>query len=117
MSEHDTNKMSNSRTFEERVFLRFDAMDTSFERLETRLDSLDGRVEKLEAKQYDTKPIWEQVLAAISEVSARLDETNTRLDARIDQTNTRLDQGFEQLRSEMKAAFANQQQQTAPFGS
>jgi peptidoglycan hydrolase CwlO-like protein len=89
MSEGNTNEMKNSRTFEERVFLRFDAMDARFDRIETRLDSLDGRVERLEAKQYDTKPIWEQALAAVA-------DNNTRI---------------EQVRSEMKAEFASMREQ------
>ena len=91
MSENNTSEMNDSRSFEERVFLRFDAMDARFDRIETRLDSLDVRVEKLEAKQYDTKPIWEQALAAISEV-----------DARVDQLRNEMNGGFESLREHME---------------
>ena len=143
MSDDRTKEMKDSRSFEERVFLRFDAIDSRLHRVEARLDrvegrldSIDERVEKLEAKQYDTKPIWEKALAAILEISARLDETNPRLghidvrldrmdirldqidarldriDVRLDQTNLRIEQGLEQLRSEMKAGFANQQERT-----
>lgn len=116
MSEDKTKETNASRSFEERVLMhfdaiearfdaidsRFDAMDRRFDgvegrldKVETRLDgvesglsSLNVRVEKLEMKQYDTRPIWEQAMAAIAE------------------TNTRMDQGFEQLRSEMKSEFA-----------
>lgn len=94
MSDEKTNELNEPRSFEERVFQRFDAMDgrfdamgTRFERIETRLDSLDSGVEKLEAKQYDTKPIWERALAAIAD------------------TNVRMEQGFEQLRIELRTDF------------
>ncbi len=109
MSEDKTKEMGKSKSFEERVMMRFDAMDLRFDGVEGRLDkvesrldgvesrlngvesglgSLNARVEKLETKQYDTRPIWEQAMAAIAE------------------TNVRMDQGFEQLRSEMKSEFA-----------
>jgi archaellum component FlaC len=109
MRDNNTQETNQSRSFEERVFLRFDAVDARLdkvdarldkvdarldkvdarlERIDARLDSLDGRVEKLEMKQYDTKPIWEQALASIAE------------------TNERMHQGFEQVRSEMKSEFA-----------
>ena len=87
MSENRTKEMKDPRSFEERVFIRFDAIDA-------RLDSLEERVEKLEAKQYDTKPIWEKALAAILELSTRLDEMSVRLDkidARLDGIDARLD--------------------------
>jgi hypothetical protein len=96
MSENNTQETNQSRSFEERVFLRFDAVDARLEKVDARLekvdgrldkvdmrlDSLDGRVEKLEMKQYDTKPIWEQALAAIAE------------------TSVRMEQGFEQVKAE-----------------
>jgi len=129
MSDHRTEETNGSRSFEERVFARFDAMDrrfdgvdARFDRVDARLDSLENRVEKLESRQYDTKPIWEQALAAIAETNQRLDETNSRLDqtnSRLDQTNSRLDEtnkrldetnekmdrGFELLRNEIKTEF------------
>lgn len=41
----------------------------SFEtRVLSALDDLAQRLEKLEAKQYDTKPIWERALAEIVEL-------------------------------------------------
>ena len=116
MSEENTGETKDSRSFEERVFLRFDAMDSRFEvidrrfdevdkrfdRVEIRLDSveskltsLDGRVEQLETKQYDTKPIWEQALVAITDTNVRIDDTNNRME-----------QGFAEIRTEMKEGFA-----------
>jgi len=97
MSENKTGEFNGSRSFEERVFARFDGMDKRFDRVE-------ARIEALEAKEYDTKPIWERALAAIEEtnlglkgVNERLDATNERLDAtneRLDVTNERIDTGL-----------------------
>jgi chromosome segregation ATPase len=54
MSEDRTRGLSDNRSFEERVFARF--------------DGLDSRVETLEARALDTKPIWERALSEILEV-------------------------------------------------
>lgn len=48
---------------------------------------MDTRLEKLEAKQYDTKPIWEQALAEIAEVRAEMRS------------------GFEKFRADMEAGL------------
>ena len=79
MSEERTRDLSDKRSFEERVFARFDAMEARFDarfssidarldRVEARLDGLDVRVQALESKALDTKPIWEQALVGIVEV-------------------------------------------------
>ena len=60
MNEEPTQNLSGTRTFEERVFARFDSVDARF-------DTVDARFEKLESRAYDTKPIWERALAAIME--------------------------------------------------
>jgi hypothetical protein len=86
MSEDKTKEISDTRSFEERVFMRFDAMDARFDaidarlvrveerldRVEERLDRLEARVENLEIKQYDTRLIWEQALVAIVETNLRI---------------------------------------------
>jgi BMFP domain-containing protein YqiC len=72
MSEEKTQNMpdADGRSFEERVFARFDAQDAI-------LRNLDARLQTLEARAYDTKPIWEQALKEIMdtrrELSKRLD--------------------------------------------
>jgi chromosome segregation ATPase len=65
MSEELTQEFPGKKTFEERVFARFDAMDVRF-------DAIEGRLENLESRAYDTKPIWEQALAEILEVKKRV---------------------------------------------
>ena len=126
MSENNTAETNDSRSFEERVFLRFDAVDA-------RLGSLDNRVEKLEMKQYDTKPIWEEVLRTISQTDSRVEALGNRveqldtkvgqldtkveqldakveqLDAKVGQLDTKIEQTdakVDELRSDMKSEFA-----------
>jgi hypothetical protein len=60
MSEETTRDLSDSRSFEERVFARF--------------DGLDMRVQALEGRALDTKPIWERTLAEIFEVKQGVGE-------------------------------------------
>jgi chromosome segregation ATPase len=105
MSEDSTAETNNSRSFEDRVFARFDAIDDRFERIEGRLGTVEIRIGKLEARQNDTKPIWEQALAAIAETNAvmlagfddfrrQFESINARLDsmdARFDSMDARFD--------------------------
>jgi len=98
MTEEKTAETNGSRSFEERVFARFDSMDERFDRLETRLTSVESRMEKLEAKQYDTKPIWERALAAIA-------QTNTEMTAGFDALRAEMMAGDDGLRAEMTAGF------------
>ena len=67
MDEEPTKDLPDKRSFEERVFARFDAFDARF-------DTVDARLEKLEAHSYDTKPIWERALAQIMETGLEIGE-------------------------------------------
>ena len=62
MSEDVTQNMPDGRSFEERVFARFDAIDA-------RLQTLENQAEQ---RALETKPIWERALAEILEVKERL---------------------------------------------
>ena len=73
MSEDKTDETPDPRTFEERVFARFDALDARFDNVEARLD-------KLEAKAYDTKPIWERTLAELMELNQRVANVERKID-------------------------------------
>src|SRR5216684_251540 len=79
MSEERTRDLTNGRSFEERVFARFDSIDARVgtvdarfdamgARFDRRFDGLDTRVQALEARALDTKPIWERALTEILEV-------------------------------------------------
>ena len=74
MSEETTHDMNDGRSFEESVFLRFDALDAS-------IRDLDGRVQKLEERSYDTKPIWERALKEIVETRRELSKRLTKVEA------------------------------------
>src|SRR6266850_1304948 len=81
MSEEHTQDFDRSRSFEERIFVRFDSMEAHFNR---RFDSLDERVEALETKvekrALETKPIWERALAEILEVKQGLEDVVRKID-------------------------------------
>ena len=95
MTENNTQETNQSKSFEERVFLRFDAVDARFNSVDARLDSVDarldsvdsrlgsleGRIETLEQKQYDTKPIWEKALAEITETNAKMEQGFAQVNA------------------------------------
>ncbi|HYH86628.1 MAG TPA: hypothetical protein VEX60_14340 [Pyrinomonadaceae bacterium] len=76
MSEENTQDMpgANGRSFEERVFARFDAIDVG-------LRDLDARIQRLEARAYDTKPIWEQALKEIVDTRRELSKRLDRIEA------------------------------------
>ncbi|HEV2879807.1 MAG TPA: hypothetical protein VGX24_00760 [Pyrinomonadaceae bacterium] len=76
MSEETTQTISDGdrRSFEERVFARFDALDSS-------VRDIDVRLQKLEARAYDTKPIWEQALKEIVETRRELSRRLDRIEA------------------------------------
>jgi chromosome segregation ATPase len=114
MADEPTRELPDRRSFEERVFARFDAMDARFDAMdarfnavdarfeamdarfdsvEIRLDGLDVRVQALEAKALDTKPIWERALAEILEVKNGVEDLNRKVDVlTLDVMQTRADQ-------------------------
>ena len=74
MAAEPTKNMNNGNSFEERVFARFDALDSA-------IRDLDSRVQRLEMRAYDTKPIWEQALKEIVETRRELSKRLDRIEA------------------------------------
>jgi chromosome segregation ATPase len=100
VSEQNTDGLNGKRPFEERVFARFDALDSAMRgtdsrlqnvdsrlqalevraddtnsrllKLETSADDTNSRLQKLEIRAYDTKPIWEQALKEIVDTRREL---------------------------------------------
>ena len=103
MSENVTEETNGSRSFEERVFARFDVVDDRFDRVEGRLGAVETNIGKLEARHYDTKPIWEQALAAITETNTTMREG---FDLLRNEFRTEIRSEIESLRTEMKLGFA-----------
>jgi chromosome segregation ATPase len=81
MNEETTRHLHDKRSFEERVFARFDAFDVRFESIDVRFTQLnnrfnivEARLERLESRSYDTKPIWERAVAAIMKTQLEVGE-------------------------------------------
>jgi chromosome segregation ATPase len=99
MSEENSQNLPDTRSFEERLFARFDALDSRMERMEARMDRIEARlddlttrVERLEAESerraVETKPIWERALAEIVAVREGVGVINRKLDAIENRTET-----------------------------
>jgi len=74
MPDENTEAMYGKRPFEERVFVRFDALDSA-------MRATDSRLQKLEIRAYDTKPIWEQALREIVQTRRELSKRLDRIEA------------------------------------
>ena len=84
MDEELTRELPNHRSFEERVFARFDALDARFDatdgRFGARFDAIDARFDAIDAR-------FERVDARFADLEVRLD----RMDVRFDGIDRRLD--------------------------
>jgi chromosome segregation ATPase len=95
MSDNPTQETPDTRSFEERVFARFDSLDGRMDRVEARMDrfetrleskvdALDGRLttfeEKVDARLRETRPIWEAVQTRLEGVENRLEGVETGLE-------------------------------------
>ena len=67
--EDKTQGLPDTRSFEERVFARFDAMDARFDSMETRLTTLE---DKVDARLRETRPIWESIQQQLTTMDARM---------------------------------------------
>jgi tetrahydromethanopterin S-methyltransferase subunit G len=125
MSEDRTGDLPNKRSFEERVFARFDAFEARFESrfsaidarfdavearfnaVDGRLDAIDTRVQALEARSLDTKPIWERALAEILNIKERVENMERKFDLLIQDMmqlrgdQRRLEAQFDALKSKL----------------
>ena len=66
------------RSFEERVFARFDSMDARFDSMETRFDSMDARFDSMDARVNAMELRFE---TRFDRVEARLDGLDIRVHA------------------------------------
>jgi len=108
MSEDRTAETDGGRSFEERVFLRFDALDGRLNGFDSRFEGVEKRLEKLEARQYDTKPIWELALSEIAEMRANM-QTRGEAESGISALRTETQAGFQEVRTEIQEARAEMQ--------
>lgn len=70
MSEDITKDIPDGRSFEERVFARFDAIDARLVTLDNRLTVLEEKVDK---RLMETHPIWEAVQAQLRQLDKKFD--------------------------------------------
>jgi chromosome segregation ATPase len=93
MNEEPTKDLPGKKSFEDRVFARFDAMDSRF-------DSVEARLEQLESRAYDTKPIWERALDEIQQTRQEVGELATRASV-IETNQSRFTNDLEEFKREM----------------
>jgi chromosome segregation ATPase len=63
MSEKSTHENPDARSFEERVFARFDALDARMNALE----------EKVDRRLQETRPMWEAVQTQLERLNSKVD--------------------------------------------
>jgi hypothetical protein len=94
VSDLNTDPMNGKRPFEERVFARFDALDSAVRNTDSRLQKLavdtNSRLQKLEIRAFDTKPIWEQALKEIVDTRRELSKRLDRIEAVVYETRSDL---------------------------
>jgi chaperonin cofactor prefoldin len=88
MSDKPTQKNLDTRSFEERVFARFDALDARMNAMESnlnsRMDAIETRMgtielrmstleEKVDRRLQETRPIWEAVQAQLEVLNTKID--------------------------------------------
>lgn len=79
MNETTTRGLPDKRSFEERVFARFDSVDARLGEIDSRFDHVEAGLEKLESHSYDTKPFWERALQAIMDTALEVGEIKTKV--------------------------------------
>ena len=77
MSEEKTQNITDGRSFEERVFARFDSLDARLDNFDARLQALENQAER---RALETKPIWERALAGILEVKESVADVERKID-------------------------------------
>jgi chromosome segregation ATPase len=69
--------MPDARSFEERVFARFDALDRQMTSLNERSTSLE---EKVERRLQETRPVWEAMQNNLEQLDEKIDRFNEKFD-------------------------------------
>jgi hypothetical protein len=84
VNEDPTQDMPDARSFEERVFARFDAIDARLDAIDERITNAETRLyefgvrltsleEKVDRRLQDTRPIWEAVQEQLKNISTKFD--------------------------------------------
>jgi hypothetical protein len=90
MSEENTGRVNDGRSFESRMLEQFTLLRQSLNSLGDRLSGVEVRLsaleEKVDARLRETRPIWEAVLSRLDSVDARL----AKMDAKFDVVGSQL---------------------------
>ena len=73
--------------------------------MEGQLSAVEIRITKLEAKEYDTKPIWERALAEIAETNRKLAELVVEMRAGNEVVRKEFQLTYEALRNDLRFEF------------
>ena len=79
MSEDPTLDLPDNRSFEERVFARFDAMESRFHVMESRFDAMESRFDTMESRFDTMEARFDTMEARFDAVDARLAGLDTRV--------------------------------------
>jgi chromosome segregation ATPase len=78
--DEQTQNLNGPRSFEDRVFARFDAIDSRFDSMEARQNSMDSRLDSMDSR-----------LDSVDARLERLEENDIKTNAQFNAINTRLD--------------------------
>jgi len=81
MSEDRTRDLPDNRSFEERVFARFDATDSRFDAMDSRFDGIDERFGATNARFDALEARFDTMEARFDTMEARFDAVDARLAA------------------------------------
>ena len=81
MGEQSPESINPRRSFEERVFARFDVLDLNIRDMESSIRSMEARLQRIEQRTFDAKPIAEQVHKEIVEIRRELTKGLDRIEA------------------------------------
>ncbi|MDT7603953.1 MAG: hypothetical protein QOF61_1950 [Acidobacteriota bacterium] len=80
--------------------------------ISTQLSDVRARLERLEARDYDTKPIWENALKEIADTRAEMREGFEQVNARVDKLETSVDRLQTEVRESRSEATAEMRKVT-----
>jgi chromosome segregation ATPase len=94
VSEEDTQNLNAGRSFEERVFARFDSIDDRFDAVDAKFVAIDARFAAIDARFDAVDARFDAVDARFNTVDSAIRNLDSRietLETRADETNTRLE--------------------------
>jgi chromosome segregation ATPase len=86
MSEDRTQDLTDERSFEERIFARFDALDARLDRIDSRLDNVEVRLSNVEVRLSNVEGRLSNVESHLSDVDTRLQNLESESERRAVET-------------------------------